>query len=46
VLSASVAVSPIATVTASFGGDALATAMLLTLLAASAIAGWSALYGP
>jgi hypothetical protein len=46
VLSASLAGSPIAPLTASFGGDALATAMLLTLLAASAIAGWSALYGP
>jgi len=29
-----------------FGGDALATALLLVLVSASAIAGWSALYGP
>ena len=38
--------SPIATLTASLGGDELATAMVLTLVAASAIAGWSTLYGP
>jgi hypothetical protein len=30
----------------SFGGDAIAVALLLALAAASAIAGWSALYGP
>ena len=29
-----------------FGGDALAASLLLVLVAASAIAGWSALYGP
>ena len=29
-----------------FGGAALATSLLLVLAAASAIAGWSALYGP
>jgi hypothetical protein len=29
-----------------FGGDVLATALLSVLVAASAIAGWSALYGP
>ena len=29
-----------------FGGDALALALLLVLMAASATAGWSALYGP
>jgi len=28
------------------GGDALAVALLAVLVAASAIAGWSALYGP
>ncbi len=29
-----------------FGGDALEASLLLVLVAASAIAGWSALYGP
>jgi len=29
-----------------FGGDALASWLLLSLMAGSAIAGWSALFGP
>lgn len=29
-----------------FGSDALAVALVLVLVTASAIAGWSALYGP
>jgi hypothetical protein len=29
-----------------FGGDAVAAALLLALASGSAIAGWSALYGP
>ncbi len=29
-----------------FGGDALAASLVLVLVTASAIAGWSALYGP
>ena len=29
-----------------FGGDAIAVALLLVLVTASAVAGWSALYGP
>lgn len=29
-----------------FGGDALAVSLVLLLATASAIAGWSALYGP
>ncbi len=28
------------------GGDALAASLLLVLMAGSAVAGWSALYGP
>jgi hypothetical protein len=32
--------------TEAFGGDVLAVALLLVLVSASAIAGWSALYGP
>jgi len=32
--------------TASFGGDALAASLLAVLVGASAIAGWSALFGP
>jgi len=29
-----------------FGGDAVAASLMLVLVTASAIAGWSALYGP
>jgi hypothetical protein len=29
-----------------FGGDALAASLVLVLVTSSAIAGWSALYGP
>lgn len=31
---------------ASFGGEEIAVALLLVLVTASAVAGWSALYGP
>jgi hypothetical protein len=32
--------------TDALGGDAVAGALVLALVAASAVAGWSALYGP
>ena len=43
---ASLAATSSGSFAASFGGDEIAVALLLVLVTASAVAGWSALYGP